>query len=173
MSRKNGSYLRTTASIVTRGQVKFMAINDKGTDDSGDDEVFTASQFLDQDNRTFRAEHYMCGVQDKITGSLWIGTTSGPVVLSNPRNVFNSNYRCHRVKIARNNGTDEADYMLANEVISTIAIDGNNRKWIGTEGSGAYLLSEDGTETILHFTTDNSPILSNWIRTSVDRKSVV
>lgn len=151
--------------VVTRGQVKFMAINDKGTDDSGDDEVFTASQFLDQDNRTFRAEHYMCGVQDKITGSLWIGTTSGPVVLPNPRNVFNSNYRCHRVKIARNNGTDEADYMLANEVISTIAIDGNNRKWIGTEGSGAYLLSEDGTETILHFTTDNSPILSNWIRT--------
>ncbi len=151
--------------VVTRGHSKFVALNDKGTADTGDDEVFMTSQFIDQDGRVFRAEHYMCGVQDKATGSLWIGTTSGPVMLPNPRNIFRSDYRCQRIKIPNNDGENSADYMLPNEVISTIAIDGNNRKWIGTEGSGAYLLSEDGTETILHFTTDNSPLLSNWVRT--------
>lgn len=151
--------------VVTRGHFKFVAINDKGTDDTGDDEIFMTSQFINQDDRVFRAEHYMCGIQDKITGSLWIGTTSGPIVLPNPRNVFRSDYRCQSIKIPNNNGEDGADYMLQNEVISTIVIDGNNRKWIGTEGSGAYLLSEDGTETIFHFTADNSPLLSNWIRT--------
>ena len=44
-----------------------------------------------------------------------------------------------------------------------IAIDGANRKWIGTEKSGVFLLSEEGTEEILHFTTENSPLFSNNI----------
>jgi len=47
--------------------------------------------------------------------------------------------------------------------VKAIAIDGANRKWIGTESSGAYLMSENGQETIKHFTTLNSPLLSNDI----------
>ena len=65
--------------------------------------------------------------------------------------------------MARNDGTNLADYLLENETVNAIAIDGGNRKWIGTESSGLYLLSEDGTETIEHFTEDNSPLLSNSI----------
>ena len=42
-------------------------------------------------------------------------------------------------------------------------MDGANRKWIGTKHNGIYLLSEDGLETIEHFTTDNSPLPSNNI----------
>jgi len=41
-----------------------------------------------------------------------------------------------------------------------------------TTNSGAFLLSEDGTETILHFTKDNSPLLENSIRhISINDKS--
>lgn len=43
-----------------------------------------------------------------------------------------------------------------------MAVDGANRKWIGTT-SGVYLVSADGLETIYHFTTDNSPLISNSI----------
>jgi len=50
---------------------------------------------------------------------------------------------------------------LNDESINAIAVDGANRKWIGTASSGLYLMSSDGKETIEHFTAENSPLLSN------------
>ena len=70
---------------------------------------------------------------------------------------------CERIKIPRNDGTNLADYLLNGEQVNAIAVDGSNRKWIGTESSGLYLMSEDGVETVEHFTTDNSPLLSDKI----------
>lgn len=100
--------------------------------------------------------------QDK-NGVIWVGTEQGPFLFQNLSNVFGSGYTCSRVKIPRNDGTNLADYLLANEKIKAIAIDGANRKWIGTESSGVYLMSENGQTTIKHFTTSNSPLLSNSI----------
>jgi hypothetical protein len=62
--------------------------------------------------------------------------------------------------------------MLKTETITSIAVDGANRKWIGTSGSGAYLLSADGTAQILNFNEQNSPLLSNNIVSlAVDNKT--
>lgn len=52
---------------------------------------------------------------------------------------------------------------MGTEIINTIAIDGANRKWFGTQNSGVYLMSSDGTKEILHFTTKNSPLFSDNI----------
>ncbi len=50
--------------------------------------------------------------------------------------------------------------------------DGANRKWLGTQNSGVYLVSELGDREILHFTTDNSPLFSNDITSiGIDQKS--
>ncbi len=100
--------------------------------------------------------------QDK-NGVVWIGTEQGPILFSNPTKVFDSDFMCTRVKIPRNDSTGLADYLLANEKIKAIAIDGANRKWLGTETSGVYLMSENGQQTIQHFTVSNSPLLSNDI----------
>ena len=100
--------------------------------------------------------------QDK-NGVIWVGTDMGPFLFNNSGNVFNSGYTCSRVKIPRNDSTNLADYLLVNENIKAIAVDGANRKWIGTGGSGAYLMSENGQQTIQHFTMTNSPLLSNDI----------
>ena len=54
--------------------------------------------------------------------------------------------------------------LLETETINTIEIDGANRKWMGTQTSGVFLISEDGTEQIHHFTEENSPLPSNEIR---------
>ena len=51
--------------------------------------------------------------------------------------------------------------LLETEAVSAIAVDGANRKWLGTQSSGAYLVSPDGTEQVLHFTMENSPLPSN------------
>jgi len=103
-----------------------------------------------------------CMAQDK-NGVIWVGTDIGPFLYSNLTNVFNSDYTCSRVKIPRNDSTNLADYLLVSENIQAIAIDGANRKWIGTKSSGVYLMSENGQQTIQHFTVSNSPLLSNNI----------
>jgi ligand-binding sensor domain-containing protein len=68
-----------------------------------------------------------------------------------------------QVKVPRNDGTSYADYLLTGIDISSIAIDGGNRKWIGTFNNGVYLISADNMTQIHHFTTDNSKLLSNTI----------
>ena len=69
-----------------------------------------------------------------------------------------------RVKIPRNDGTNLADYLLSGIYTTAICIDDANRKWVGTQNNGIFLLSEDGKETIHHFTSDNSPLPSNYIQ---------
>ena len=105
---------------------------------------------------------YYCMEQDK-NGVIWVGTEQGPLLFYNTENAFNTDYTCSKVKIPRNDGTSFADYLLENERVRSIAIDGANRKWIGTEASGVYLMSENGQETLQHFTMQNSPLPSNNI----------
>ncbi len=102
-------------------------------------------------------------------GNIWVGTDQGPAVYYNPGKVFSSDLKAARIKIPRNDGSGLADYLLGTETITTIAVDGANRKWFGTMSSGAYLMSDDGKEEILHFTSANSPMLSdNMVKISVN-----
>jgi len=105
---------------------------------------------------------YNCLVEDK-TGTLWIGTNEGPILASGTNRVFDPDYTFKRVKIPRNDGTGLADYLLKGIRINSIAVDGANRKWLGTAGNGVYLVSADGLETIYQFNTENSPLPSNYI----------
>ena len=43
-----------------------------------------------------------------------------------------------------------------------IAIDGGNRKWVGTN-DGLWLFNEDLTKVLLYFNADNSPLPSSYI----------
>ena len=47
--------------------------------------------------------------------------------------------------------------------VQSIAVDGANRKWIGTQ-NGVWLISPDGKNIIHHFTETNSPLLSNDVK---------
>ena len=42
-------------------------------------------------------------------------------------------------------------------------IDGGNRKWFATAGLGVFLISDNGTSQIYHFTAENSGLLSNTV----------
>ena len=139
--------------------------DDNGTlDDVRDDKSKFMPSFQDPDNpgELIDPSAYQCIAQD-LDGVVWVGTAAGPLLFQNTDNVFADGYTCSRVKIPRNDGTNQADYLLADEEVKAIAIDGANRKWIGTTTSGVYLLSANGQETIHHFTTDNSPLQSNEI----------
>lgn len=103
---------------------------------------------------------------EDLDGNIWVCTRSGVLVYYNSYEIFNSSgsdFPGVRPKIPRNDGTNLADYLLDGENVTAIAVDRGNRKWFGTAGSGIYLISADGTEEILHFTKENSPLISNNI----------
>jgi streptogramin lyase/ribosomal protein S11 len=94
-------------------------------------------------------------------GQVWVGTEAGIGVFFNPENIFTGqNFDAQQILVQQG---AYVQYLMENEKVTAIAVDGANRKWIGSEGGGLYLFSEDGTKQILHFTTDNSPLLSNNI----------
>lgn len=97
-------------------------------------------------------------------GFIWIGTDNGVVVQYRPQSIFTTEKPVFsKIKIARNDGTQTADYLLDGKVITAITVDPANRKWIGTEGSGVYLVSADGSRQIEAFNTTNSPLPSDYI----------
>ena len=94
-------------------------------------------------------------------GQMWIGTAKGISVVYNPENVFtNTNWDSQQIKIEQDGNVQ---LLLENDAITAIAVDGINRKWIGTESSGIYCFSSDGQQQIFHFTAENSPLYSNAI----------
>nr|WP_321450256.1 two-component regulator propeller domain-containing protein [uncultured Carboxylicivirga sp.] len=104
-----------------------------------------------------------CITEDK-NGYVWLGTDKGVVVYYRPWTIFSETYPiASRIKIPRNDGSNQADYLLEKENITSIVIDGANRKWIGTQASGLFLVSDDGITTYESFNTDNSPLPSNTI----------
>jgi hypothetical protein len=150
--------------LSTRAPGGLLVFSDNGTiKDQSDDKSIFFTSFADADGGSAISPSYFYCITQDADGVIWVGTDQGPLLFYNTSKVFDSGYTCTRVKIARNDGTNQADYLLQSEAIKSIAIDGANRKWIGTDGSGVYLMSADGQTTIKHFTADNSPLLSNSI----------
>lgn len=140
-----------------------MGIDYKGTIENQDDDVSQyRSHVTNQDGTSYKVEGVLSLAEDH-DGRVWMGTNIGLFVIENPDEWFNDNFRITQVKVPRNDGTNLADYLLYGMPIISIAVDGANRKWIGTEGNGIYLVSADGTEILHHFTTENSPLISNTI----------
>lgn len=95
-------------------------------------------------------------------GEIWVGTNEGPAVFYGSALIFSGqNYDANTILIEEN-GT--LQYLLENEVISDIVVDGANQKWIATRGGGLFLMSEDGTQTINAFSRENSPLFSDNIQ---------
>lgn len=154
-------WLWATSSRIESGGVFCLDYNGTIEDTSDDRHKFIA-QFTNQDGTILEQLAVYCIAEDK-EGAIWIGTNKGPLVLNNPSRYFNDNFYCTQIKVPRNDGSNLADFLLVNEAINAIAVDGANRKWIGTATNGIYLLGADGMETIHHFTEANSPLLSNSI----------
>ena len=98
--------------------------------------------------------------EDK-NGEIWVGTEKGVGVFYSPENIFTGqNFDAQQILVTQ--GT-HVQYLLENETVTAIMVDGANQKWIGTDRGGVYLFSPDGTKEMLHFTSENSPLLSDRI----------
>ncbi|MDX5444243.1 MAG: hypothetical protein LPJ89_10735, partial [Hymenobacteraceae bacterium] len=90
-------------------------------------------------------------------GEVWLGTADGVAIFYNPSQVFSNNLRPASRPII------DGRYLLEGQQVKVIAVDGGNRKWIGTN-NGVWLFNEDGDELIHHFTTKNSPLPSDKVQ---------
>ena len=157
--RRNKDYKWMIDQRVEPGVIFFY---DGGTPTDGyDDYAIKRNTFIDQDGKTITPEYVRCIEQD-LNNRIWIGTQQGILLIPDKVDFFSSN-ECRRIIIPRNDGTRIGDYLLGDEQINCLAVDGGNRMWIGTGNSGLYLI-EDDTITVAHFTENNSLLPSNTIQ---------
>ena len=130
-------------------------------DDTKDDNrgiVYYSNQFIDQQGNNIGATTYSCIAED-LSGNIWVGTDNGPITFSSAEQMGRG--ECYRFI-----GLDQygyPHYLLEGQRITSIAVDGGNRKWIGTAGSGLFLVDHSGDLNVKNFTTANSMILSDNI----------
>ena len=141
------------------GSIYFFYDNGNPASTSIQSASYAPGQLYDQDGTGYSWHDLTCLAEDA-DGNVWLGTDNG-VVRFNPANAFASNFSVTRPRIPRNDGTNFADNLLDGITVTSIAVDGGNRKWITTAGNGIYLVNPDGSEVLRHYTSENSPLPSD------------
>ena len=88
-------------------------------------------------------------------GLVWVGTDEGVCYFYSTNEVFSPGVDAIKPIF-------ENRFLLRDDKVTAIAVDGGNRKWIGTE-RGVWLFSPSGEKLFYNFTAENSPLLSNAI----------
>lgn len=136
-----------------------LVFNDNGTlDDESDDLVKVLG--AGAGNGNLHTSYINCITVDK-QNEVWVGTSEGITIFYNPSEVFSGSTAGDATQPLVNLG-GYYEQLLRNDIVNTIAVDGANRKWVGTN-SGAFLISDDGTQQLIYFNTDNSPLISNTV----------
>ncbi len=170
----NNQFVSAGELIITKSDTKWIiadhtdlfAVKTRSTPDNTTDDVFKKSSVFSRfsNNETTLIKGFNvvnCFAEDH-DGYLWVGTENGVVVYNNPDAIFGtSGFYGSQPSVDLGDGVFHP--ALENETVSSMAVDGGNRKWFGTTNSGVFLFSEDCSTLISHFNTDNSPLFSNHI----------
>lgn len=148
--------------VVPRGHDAYV-VNKDGTQKK---RLLVTSYFNNGQNEILNRMNDIYSIAEDNDGAIWIGTSKGVAVYTSPSRIWDGDtFLATQPSLDLNDGLYHP--LLENETVSAIAVDGANRKWLGTKNSGVYLVSETGTEEILHFTTNDSPLFSDNI-TSIE-----
>ncbi len=93
--------------------------------------------------------------------SIWVGTDDGIAVFNCNNNIFGTGGCDAVLPVVQQD--QFAGFLFKGEQVQCIAVDGANKKWIGTL-NGVWLIRSDGKKLIQHFTIANSPLLSNDVK---------
>lgn len=147
--------------LILPGGGGFFVLDPGKSIESSSDDVFRKFTLTDRNGNSLPSDIY--SLEFDADGYLWIGTSEGVLISYNPEDVMDtSKFEVQRVKIP-DTVQGLAAYLLQTETITSMFIDGGNRKWFGTSRSGLFLQSTDGSKQLLHFDMKNSPLPSNNI----------
>ncbi len=150
----------TTIWIGTRRN-GVLVFNENGNNKKSLTPEITKGSLPDLNVRTVKADS---------NNRIWIGTKKGLVVFYNAANIFNSAINDAEPIIILDDGIPKK--LLGDQPINSIAVDGADNKWFGTEIGGALQTNPNGTVTLNNFNKDNSPLPSNNIlKIAIDNNS--
>jgi Two component regulator propeller len=119
-------------------------------------------------NGNLPANEVLSIARDK-SGFIWVGTRQGVGIVQCPQEVFTSQGCEAIIPIVQQDNF--AGFLFRDEQVQTIAVDGADRKWIGTK-NGVWLISPDGEKILYRFTDGNSPLLNNNVnRIAIENKT--
>ncbi len=134
-------------------------------------QLLVTSYFNNGQNEIFNRMNDVYCIAEDNEGAIWIGTSKGVAVYNNPSRIWDpETLYATQPSLDLNDGVYHP--LLATETVTAIAIDGADRKWFGTKNSGVYLISKTGEAEVLHFSKENSPLLSDQINSiAINQKS--
>lgn len=163
--------------IVTQDDDKWIQVprgNDVyvvNADGSQQKHVQVTSYFSNGQQEIINRMNDVYAIAEDLDGAIWIGTSKGVAVYNNPQGIWDPG-GMYAIQPGLNLNDGLYHPLLETETITAIAVDGANRKWMGTRNSGVYLVSEAGDHEVLHFNSDNSPLPSNNITSlAINKKS--
>ncbi len=157
-SEQSRNYIVVSKGVYDSG---LFVYDHRGTlDNTSDDRKIVFTSLKDQDGQSINITYVYCMMEDPATGRVWVGGEGG-LYWFNPKDAFNSDFHVNRVKVARNDGTGLADYLLEGASIYSMGIDGAGHKWFGTLGNGVVETTASGDEIIRQLTYENSYLPSN------------
>jgi hypothetical protein len=134
-----------------------IAFSENGTyDNTGDDQLARIDMNAAAE---VNSSTVYCMAED-LDGEIWIGTDKGVKVIYYPSKIFKGGVYPRNILLEQDG---YVSVLLEFEEVTAIAVDGANRKWIGTSKAGVFLMSENGQEQLLHFTAEDNPLFSNQI----------
>lgn len=148
-----------TDLVIDKNQTKWIATSNKGL--IGFNENYQNRTILISNYENGLPYNHVFTIAADNNNRLWIGTTWGLRVLPSVDRFLTEDQPGVNPVIIMEEGL--AQELLYRQTVSKIKVDGADRKWLGTLGSGVFLVSPNGQETIYHFTKDNSPLPSNNI----------
>ena len=155
----------------TRYKPGVFIIDTKGSLDPKQHETYFLGPVFTNQEGNSETVNAVFFIEKDLDGTVWIGTDNGIFTIDNVNALLkNRNGSVKRIKVPRNDGSNLADYLFTNVYTTSIAIDAANRKWIGTQNNGLFLIDSDNITTLHHFNTDNSPLPSDNIESiAIDR----
>lgn len=143
--------------VVNDYNAPVLFIDTAGTPDiDSDDTIVNMTSFIDSDGEAIKPLFFFDVQEDPTTGLVWFASQVG-VFTANPRKVVDGEVRVNRIKVARNDGTNLADYLFHNVQVNKICFT-PDRIWFGTSGGGLVCTTRSGNEIVAEYTTANSGI---------------
>ncbi len=134
-----------------------VVFNENGTyDNPGDDQL----RRIDMNSAARVNSSTVYCVAEDLDGEIWIGTDKGIKVIYYPSRVFEGTALPNNILLEQDG---YVSVLFEYEEVTAIAVDGANRKWVGTSKAGVFLMSENGQDELLHFTAEDHPLFSNQI----------